>query len=59
VTSWARVPAVQPVDKDDLQDFIGTVVPGTLADITEMILDYLGLMPPVAPVEDEDEDIPF
>lgn len=48
---WARVPAVQMVDKDVLEDFTGTVEPATLDAVTAQILDYLGVIEP----EPEDE----
>ena len=43
---WIRIPALQPIDKDDLEDMLGSVKPDTLKRVTAQILYYLGLIKP-------------
>ncbi len=43
---WARIPAVQLVDKELLQDMTGQVETGTLDAVTAQLLDYLGVIEP-------------
>ena len=42
--AWARVPALQAIDKAYLEDLLGQVPPDVLDGITAQILDYLGLI---------------
>ena len=44
--AWARVPALQVMDKDALEDMSGPVSLDILDQITAMILDYLGIIRP-------------
>lgn len=54
---WARVPAVQPVDKRYLSDLTGRVPAEVLDEVTAQILNYLGLIEPEAEEDDaEDEE---
>lgn len=41
---WIRVPALQPLLKDDLQDLTGTLPGGRLAETQTRVLQYLGLI---------------
>ena len=63
--SWARVPALQVVDKSLLIRHVGTIRSGALNEITAQILNYLGLIgeadelvPAAPPSEAEDEPYP-
>lgn len=49
---WARIPALQVMDKDHLEDMTGQVGPDTLEKVTSQILNYLGIIPPEEPVPD-------
>lgn len=42
---WARVVAVQPLAKDDIQDFLGNIPSDMAAILDENLLAYLGLVP--------------
>lgn len=53
---WARVPALQAVDKRLLTDMLGRVRSEVLDEVTAQILNYLGL---VEPEPQEDEEAPF
>ncbi|HVC81802.1 MAG TPA: type II toxin-antitoxin system PemK/MazF family toxin [Chloroflexota bacterium] len=44
--SWARVPALQVVDKDYIGDYLGKVTPAVLEMVNAQILNYLGLIDP-------------
>lgn len=46
---WIRVPALQPLLKQDLQDLTGTLSPGRLAEVQSQLLAYLGLIRRTAP----------
>lgn len=52
--SWARVPGLQMIDKDYLDDLTGQVSPQVLDDVTAQILSYLGIIEP-EPAADEEE----
>jgi mRNA-degrading endonuclease toxin of MazEF toxin-antitoxin module len=52
--AWARIPALQPIDKSALKELIGLVPMEVLEDITAQILNYLGLIEP-EPSEEEEE----
>lgn len=54
---WARVPALQMVDKECLQDMLGFVRPETLDKITAQILNYLGILS--VSEEIEEDEAPF
>jgi len=41
---WIRIPAAQPVLKDDLQDLTGTLPPNRLEEAQARLLEYLGLI---------------
>jgi mRNA-degrading endonuclease toxin of MazEF toxin-antitoxin module len=43
---WARVPALQLVDKANLGTFLGVVKQETLDAVTAQILRFLGIIPP-------------
>jgi mRNA-degrading endonuclease toxin of MazEF toxin-antitoxin module len=42
--TWARVPAVQPLAKDDLQDHLGVLPLARLEQIQAKLLQYMGLV---------------
>jgi mRNA-degrading endonuclease toxin of MazEF toxin-antitoxin module len=44
--SWVRVPAIQAVEKTDLQDFSGMLDPARLNQIDAFLFSYLGQLPP-------------
>lgn len=44
---WARIPALQLIDKDYLEDMSGQIRLEKLEEITARILDYLGILLPV------------
>jgi len=44
--SWARVPALQVVDKDHLMTYLGAIGSDLLDAVTAQILNYLGLIEP-------------
>lgn len=58
---WARVPAVQPLLKDDLKDHWGVIPADKLELIQGRLIEYMGLLseeePPSAP--QQDDDAPF
>lgn len=56
---WARVPALQVMDKDLLEDMIGQVQPETLRLVTAQVLNYLGVLPPDEPLDDLPEQEGF
>ena len=41
---WARIPALQMVDKDHLEDMTGCVPQSKLDEVTTQILNYLGIL---------------
>jgi mRNA interferase MazF len=41
---WIRIPAAQPVLKDDLQDLTGTLPPNRPEEAQARLLEYLGLI---------------
>jgi len=43
---WIRIPANQPLLKDDLEDLTGTLPPGRLEEAQARLLEYLGLVEP-------------
>lgn len=53
---WARVPAVQMLDKTWLLDLLGRISAEKLAEITAQLLNYLGLIEPDPGPEDDDEE---
>lgn len=46
---WIRVPAMQPLLKQDLEDLTGTLSAGRLEETQARMLQYLGLIAPKAP----------
>lgn len=52
---WARVPAIQMIDKDFLEDMTGQVRTETLDQVTAQILNYLGIISPGDPESDVEE----
>lgn len=55
---WARVPALQMIDKDCLGDMTGQVSPQVLDQATAQVLRYLGIIEP-EPEREADEEEPF
>jgi mRNA-degrading endonuclease toxin of MazEF toxin-antitoxin module len=49
---WVRVPALQVIDKDSLDELIGRISAEKLDEITAQVLNYLGIIEP-DPVDDE------
>ena len=41
--SWIRVPAIQPLDKDDLEDLLGTLPKETARELMASILNYMDI----------------
>lgn len=41
---WVRIPALQPLLKDDLQDRIGVLEQGKLEEVQARVLQYMGLL---------------
>jgi mRNA-degrading endonuclease toxin of MazEF toxin-antitoxin module len=61
-SAWARVPALQIIDKDHLVDMSGQVSLEILDQVTAMILDYLGIIQPAESTsteESEFDNMPF
>jgi mRNA-degrading endonuclease toxin of MazEF toxin-antitoxin module len=52
---WARVPALQVMDKEHLDELIGHISGDKLDELTAQILNYLGIIEPDL-VEDEDDE---
>jgi mRNA-degrading endonuclease toxin of MazEF toxin-antitoxin module len=46
---WIRIPANQPLLKEDLEDLTGTLPPGRLEEAQARLLEYLGLVEPTDP----------
>lgn len=46
---WIRIPANQPLLKDDLQDLTGTLSADRLEEAQARLLEYLGLIGPAGP----------
>lgn len=46
---WIRVPAIQPLLKNDLEDRTGTLRPERLEEVQARLLEYLGLINNPAP----------
>ncbi len=42
---WIRVPAAQPLLKDDLEDLTGTLSADRLEEVQARLVDYLGMIP--------------
>jgi len=55
--AWARVPALQVMDKDALEDMSGQVSRDILDQLTAMILDYLGIIRPEEPEATDSVDL--
>jgi len=53
---WARIPAVQPVEKDHLRDMLGQVPSEVLDEVTAQVLNYLGLIEPETELDDSEEE---
>lgn len=49
---WARVPAVQPIDKQHLGEMLGQVPLDVLDDVTGQVLNYLGILEPSPQLSD-------
>lgn len=58
---WARIPALQMIDKDHLEDMLGCVSEPILDLVTARILDYLGILEEEVPEEPDEwaDDAPF
>ena len=56
-TAWARVPALQVMDKEFLVDMSGQVSEALLDQVTAMILDYLGILRAEEPGPAEESDL--
>lgn len=48
---WARIPGLQMIDKDHMEDMLGCVSAETLDLVTAQILDYLGILEEDVPEE--------
>ena len=46
---WIRVPAIQPLLKQDLEDTTGALSPERLGEVQARVLEYLGLVTRAAP----------
>jgi mRNA-degrading endonuclease toxin of MazEF toxin-antitoxin module len=46
---WIRVPAIQPLLREHLEDLTGTLSAGRLQETQARLLQYLGLIAPKAP----------
>lgn len=50
--TWARIPAAQPFMKSDLGPHVGTLPADKLEEVHARLLDYMGLLTTVDPLDD-------